>query len=1394
MNKRSSMKRFVAYLLAVCMVLSSLCLTDIRTVEAAATDSTTVYFYNAYGWEKVGAYVYGASTDDPLGGWPGTEMEADESLGEGWYSVTVPAAPKFNIVIFNTDKDDERAELEIPDAEHVYVSVDGKAHESSNDAEKPVTTVRFLNNSGWDDVYAYVYTDTEGEEPLGGFPGTAAKASDTGKNWYEVSVPAWTPFNIIFNDNDESQFDFRIEDNKKLYASTDGEVNGVYATKAEAEKAVGMDTETVVYFLNNNNWEDVGAYVYGQGEPLGGWPGETPESAEDEIGEGWMKVVVPANPPFNVIFSNQTPGGDQDIERTELQIKDKTKVYVTGSNEVFGSSLEAELATGMGDPSKMSTVYFYNSRGWMKVKGYTFTKEPGKETDKTAPGTVLGTEWPGKAADSAAEELGEGWWKLKIPKTITEDDKVLVTFNDGVNQTEEDALLTRQNDNYVIPTGAVYSTKEEAEEAAKNVIYEDGNESGPNNDIDSYSVEYNGAGANLPYITYEAEAADTNAEVLEKDTTYSTAVQSEASGRQAVILDETGDYVEFTLMEPANSLVLRYSMPDSEDGNGIDAGLNLYINGEKSQTLSLTSKYAWIYGTYPYTNTPSQGKPHRFFDETKVLFDATIPAGAKIRLQKDADNTAENYTIDFIECEQVAAPLTQPEGSLSVTEYGAVADDGQDDYEAFAACMKAAGEAKKEVWIPEGTFDLKERKSLEVKAVTVRGAGMWYTNLAGEGAAFKLKGTCKFYDFAMTGMATVRRDSEDLAGFEPNEESVNTTIQNIWMEHMKVGVWSANTKNLAIQGCRIRNTYADGINLCSMTNGAVVRNNNVRNTGDDGIAIWPWLADCTSNTIAHNTVQLPMLANGIAVYGGGNNSIEGNYCRDIINNGSGICIGSDYTIADGYHDITTVRGNILERCGSYQTDENYPVGALWVWSTKNPIDATYDIQGNTLLDSSYEGFLFDCKNTISGVTLKDNRVSGATNAVVAKGVKGGVGTGSATIENLTLEKCSDSLIDNQIPDKFTISGQDSIKETKLVKSVTLDQKTLELKAGESATLKATVEPKDATVQDVEWKTSDPAVATVEGGVVTAKKAGRATIMVTTKDGGFTATCKVTVTSDDGNGDGDDEDDDDKKAVTGVKLDKETLGLKAGESATLKATVEPHDATVRDVEWKTSDAAVATVEGGVVTAKKAGEATITVTTKDGGFTATCKVTVTADDGDKQEGPEIKVAKIVLTGISHKIAAGKKITLTATVTPKDAANCKVNWTTSNPKYATVNAKGVVKVKKAGAGKSVTIKATATDGSGISASYKIKIMKKAVTKVKLKADKSVKAGKNLKIKATVTAKKGANKKLKWTSSNTKYATVTSKGVVKTKKAGKGKRVKITAQATDGSGKKASVRIKIK
>jgi uncharacterized protein YjdB len=165
-----------------------------------------------------------------------------------------------------------------------------------------------------------------------------------------------------------------------------------------------------------------------------------------------------------------------------------------------------------------------------------------------------------------------------------------------------------------------------------------------------------------------------------------------------------------------------------------------------------------------------------------------------------------------------------------------------------------------------------------------------------------------------------------------------------------------------------------------------------------------------------------------------------------------------------------------------------------------------------------------------------------------------------------------------------------------VTGITLDQSAVTLDAGATVTLVATIEPANATDQTILWASGNEDVATVDAnGLVTAIAPGIATITAITKDGSFIALCEITVNEP-------------TVAVTGVSLDQQTLELEAGGTATLVATVEPGDATDPSVSWASSDEAVATVADGVVTAVADGTCTITVTTTDGGFEATCAVTV------------------------------------------------------------------------------------------------------------------------------------------------------------------------------------------
>jgi len=176
----------------------------------------------------------------------------------------------------------------------------------------------------------------------------------------------------------------------------------------------------------------------------------------------------------------------------------------------------------------------------------------------------------------------------------------------------------------------------------------------------------------------------------------------------------------------------------------------------------------------------------------------------------------------------------------------------------------------------------------------------------------------------------------------------------------------------------------------------------------------------------------------------------------------------------------------------------------------------------------------------------------------------------------------------------------------------------------------------------------------------------------------------------------------------------------------------------------------------------------------------------------------IKEVKITGLSHKIAAGKKIQLSVKVAPAGIKADRITWSSSNSDIAAVTQDGTVSIKKGTGGKTVKITVDVVyEGYKKSGVWKIEIMKGAVKSIKIKgAKKTLKVGKKLKLKAVVKTTKGksVNKKIEWSSSKPEYASVSSTGVVKAKKAGKGKKVKITARATDGTGKKKTVTIKIK
>ena len=260
----------------------------------------------------------------------------------------------------------------------------------------------------------------------------------------------------------------------------------------------------------------------------------------------------------------------------------------------------------------------------------------------------------------------------------------------------------------------------------------------------------------------------------------------------------------------------------------------------------------------------------------------------------------------------------------------------------------------------------------------------------------------------------------------------------------------------------------------------------------------------------------------------------------------------------------------------------------------------------------------------------------------------------------------------------TVTGDIIYKVT----GVSLNTDSLTLVEGGTATLAATITPSNATNQNVTWSSDNESVATVDqNGRVTAVAQGGATI--TAAVDGKSAECYVTVNAAA------------PVPVTSVSLDKTSLGLTEGDTETLTATVEPSDATNKNVTWSTSDASIATVTDGVVTAVAPGTATITVTTEDGNKAATCAVTLTA--------ATVPVTGVTLNKTSTSLYVGDTETLTPTITPDNATNKNVTWSSDDTSVATVDASGLVTAVARG---TAVITATAADGSGASASCTVTV----------------------------------------------------------------------------------------
>jgi parallel beta-helix repeat protein len=485
-----------------------------------------------------------------------------------------------------------------------------------------------------------------------------------------------------------------------------------------------------------------------------------------------------------------------------------------------------------------------------------------------------------------------------------------------------------------------------------------------------------GSGASLAYAEVQAESSATNGTVIGPSYTQGQ-LADEASGRKAVTLQGTGQYVTFTTPVATNSINFRYSIPDTSNGSVYTAPLSLYINGTKQPDFTLTNAYSWFYGSYPFTNSPGSN-PHHFFDEVHRLFSTTYPAGTTFKLQIDSGDTASSYTIDFADFEQVGAALPQPAGSVSVTSQGADPSGVNDSTSAFNAAISAAG-AGGTVWIPPGTYNIPGH--ISVNNVTIAGAGMWYSTVTGTAPGFygnsapSPSTNVHLQNFAISGNVQDRCDGCQVNGI--GGAMSNSTVSDIWIEHMKVGAWMDGPMNgLTFSRLRIRDTTADGINFHGGVTNSTVTNSDIRNTGDDGIATWAdsGIGADANDTISNNTVQLQQLANGIAIYGGHDNTVTGNLVQDTgITQGGGIQVGQRFSSTPV--GTTTISNNTMIRDGSLDPNWQFGVGALWFDGSQGAITGPINVTNALIEQSPYEAIQW-VEGTISGVNLNNVTIAG----------------------------------------------------------------------------------------------------------------------------------------------------------------------------------------------------------------------------------------------------------------------------------------------------------------------------------------------------------------------------------------------------------------------------------
>jgi len=328
----------------------------------------------------------------------------------------------------------------------------------------------------------------------------------------------------------------------------------------------------------------------------------------------------------------------------------------------------------------------------------------------------------------------------------------------------------------------------------------------------------------------------------------------------------------------------------------------------------------------------------------------TLPAGTTVELAIASD--LPWIAIDVVDFEQVAPPRAAPPNAISVRDAGADPTGARDAAPALRRALARARATRRPLWIPPG--DYRVDGHVEIDRVAIQGAGMWWTTLHGTGLGLygrKAPGgshRVAIRDLSIVGEVDERRDEISLSGI--GGAFNDSVIERVWLQHHKVGAWlDGPMRGLRLKSLRILDMTADGVNFHQGVTDSSVEDSFVRGTGDDGLAAWSHHQRDARLRFASNTVIAPVLANGIALYGGRDIAVTDNLVADTLTEGGGIHIGNRFDAVPVAGRIAIDR-NTLVRSGSIDPNWRFGVGALWFYALDHPIAARIDVDRLTIID------------------------------------------------------------------------------------------------------------------------------------------------------------------------------------------------------------------------------------------------------------------------------------------------------------------------------------------------------------------------------------------------------------------------------------------------------------